>query len=153
MTDRADIYSTFVERFSDGELALLPSEDDLEQIETEFQTRLPRAYREFIKRHGCIQTPSLLDSIEEQEVDLWDIAAFNEPRQITETAQMYLDDGLADNLIPFASDSMGNMFCFSSEVSGTALDDAAVFIFDHDFCEVTKLADSFDSWLEQYLNL
>jgi hypothetical protein len=46
------------------------------------------------------------------------------------------------------------LFCFRGpNANGARPDDAPIWLFDHDFCKESKVADSFDSWLLSYLKL
>jgi hypothetical protein len=61
---------------------------------------------------------------------------------------------MSEQLVEFASDSMGNLFCFRRVAPDSPrADDAEVWFFDHEFCRDSKVADSFDAWLLSYLKL
>jgi hypothetical protein len=62
----------------------------------------------------------------------------------------YWSAGMPSDVIGVASDCMGNLFGFRRQ-TGT-IDDAPVVFFDHDFVEVSEMADSFDEFLQWYLD-
>jgi hypothetical protein len=62
--------------------------------------------------------------------------------------------GMPDDLIAFGNDSSGNLFCFKRHMpQAVRQDDLPVWFFDHDFVDVSQVAESFDGWLLSYLKL
>lgn len=57
--------------------------------------------------------------------------------------------GMPTGFIGFALDCMGNMFCFKYDELKEKKD-AKVYIFDHDFCEISEEADSFSKWIKKF---
>ena len=68
---------------------------------------------------------------------------------------LYWSGGMSPELVGFAGDGMGNLFCFRR--LGTAADrpdDAPVWLFDHEFPDRdVQIALSFDDWLTSFLAL
>jgi hypothetical protein len=61
---------------------------------------------------------------------------------------------MPDDLIGFGNDSMGNMFCFKKlNPNSERPDDLSIWFFEHDFNEVSRISESFNSWLESYISL
>lgn len=149
--NRLDTHASFVDRFSE-KLPLIPfSAEDADRIGAALQVVLPVSYLTFIKKYGAIRCDGMLDLIVDQEPGLWDIASFLPPSEMAETTLGYVDAGMREGLICFASDCMGNMFCFQKEEIQKPVDDATVWLFDHDFCKDRHIAPSFDAWLDSYL--
>lgn len=127
---------------------------DIERIERELATVLPRSYIDFLLAHGPIYTPSLLELIVDGGHDLWDLMELCKVDDVIKDTKGYWSAGMSEELIGFASDSMGNMFCFRRVAPGESRpDDAEVWFFDHDFCKDSKIEDGFDNWLLNYLKL
>ena len=60
--------------------------------------------------------------------------------------------GMPEGFICFASDCMGNMFCFKIDECKDK-QEAGIWFFDHDFCEIEKIFNNFNEWLEAYIAL
>jgi hypothetical protein len=59
---------------------------------------------------------------------------------------------MPDTFIGFASDCMGNLFGFQRLApSAVPPSDSVVYVFDHDFMEVSPVAPSFVSFLAAYI--
>jgi hypothetical protein len=158
---RSDIHSAFVKRFSrPRRKPITPvSGDDIFSAEKEVGTIFPASFVAFIASHGPVYTPEILDLVVDaqesgpSDFEGWDVADFIALAEIPKTHAMYAKGGMDDSVVPFASDSSGNIFGFRRTTSDNRLDDAPVLFFDHDFCKVSIEADSFDGWLERFLQL
>ena len=152
---RAQIHEQFASEFHDGSSITTVTSADLATVEQELGIMLPESYRSFILAHGTVRTPSVLDLVVDLDAELWAISDFIAPAEIVRDSRLYWSGGMSDELVGFAGDGMGNMFCFRrSPVSTSRPDDASVWFFDHEFCDdISELADSFDSWLFSYLKL
>jgi hypothetical protein len=158
---RSDIHSTFVKRFSRprSKPVALVSLSDVYSVEKEAGTIFPASFVAFICAHGPVYTPDILDLVVDGQesgstkFEGWEVAEFFVPSDIPKTHKMYVSGGMDASLIPFASDSSGNVFGFRRTSSNARPDEAAVLFFDHDFCKVSVEAGSFDSWLEHFLPL
>ena len=150
---RSEIHDSFSRRFGSEDERLLVAPAEIGKIETQFNVQLPASYCEFMEKQGAIQCPRLLFQIVDQKADLWPIACFWHLEDIIADTSLYIHGGMSAKLVGFASDSMGNLFGFDRAEISVKKDDAQVWFFDHDFCEVSVLAKTFDSWLECYLNL
>jgi cell wall assembly regulator SMI1 len=151
---RAAIHQAFVSEFHEGETPKPTSADDIQRIEEELGTVLPRSYIAFMQTHGSVHTPSLLALIVDGEEDQWDVLVISEAAEVIEGTTSYWSAGMSEKLVGFASDSMGNLFCFQRVPAGSVhADDSEVWFFDHDYCTDRKIADGFDEWLSSYLKL
>ena len=152
---RAQIHEQFVSEFHDGSSVATVTASDLATVERELSIVLPESYRSFILTHGTVRASSLLDLVVDLDAELWAISDFIAPAEIVSDSRLYWSGGMSDQLVGFAGDDMGNMFCLRrSSVSSSRPDDAPVLFFDHEFCDHNRqLADSFDSWLFSYLKL
>jgi hypothetical protein len=151
---RADIHKLFVFEFHQGTLPAPATVSDVRRVERELGTALPQSYLTFIQTHGSVRTPSLLSLIADGEHESGDLMVICEIAEVIKGTRGYWSAGMSDQLIGFASDSMGNLFCFRRVEPGShRMDDAEVWFFDHEFCKVKKIADGFDAWLFSYLKL
>lgn len=124
------------------------SEDELENAEVRLQARLPADYRNAVLQLGLPRpTIELLDAIVDRELDLRDVSQFLGPAEIVSVTGDWHDLGLPEELVAFATDCMGNLFCFPTEAHGG---EAPVFFFDHDERTVDVIAPSFTRWIEGF---
>ncbi len=127
---------------------------DIASAEQELATVLPQSYITFMQKYGAVQTPSVLSLIVDGEHEHWDLMAISKIAELIEGTKSYWSAGMSEQLVGFATDSMGNLFCFRRVGPKTPrADDAEVWFFDHEFCSDSKVADSFDQWLLSYLKL
>jgi len=126
--------------------------EDLEGAERLLKTRLPTAYRNAILELGLPRpTIELLDAICDRDLDLYSLGDFLGPTEIAEVTGGWRDLGLPEELVAFATDGMGNLFCFPTSLEAT--EDLPVFLWDHDSKEVESVASSFSGWIEDYCRL
>lgn len=144
--------SRFVAMWSHPESVPTPVDPErLESAEVRLGTRLAADYREAVLPHGLPQpTIALLDAIVDRELDLHDVSAFLSPDEIVETTQAWRELGLPADLVAFAADCGGNLFCFRSAGEAAV---APVEFFDHDFGDVRTVAHSFTEWIEAYCRI
>jgi hypothetical protein len=152
---RAQIQQEFVAAFSEGEPAILATASDLATMEQELGTSLPQSYVAFMQTHGAIRTPSMLKLVVDTESDLWALEDFITPGEAIRDTKLYWSGGMSAELVGFAGDGMGNLFCFRRLRTGAPRpDDVPVCFFDHEFPDAnSELAKSFDEWLASYLKL
>jgi hypothetical protein len=125
------------------------SENDLERAEGRLQTHLPADYRSAVLRFGLPSpTIALLDAIVDRELDLRDVSDFLNPEDMVTVTEGWRDLGLPEELVAFATDCMGNLFCFPTEADTSG--GAPVFFFDHDNRAVEVIAPSFAHWIGQF---
>lgn len=125
------------------------SESELENAEGRLEARLPADYRTAILQLGLPRpTIELLEAIVDRELDLRDVSEFLSPAEMVSVTEDWRDLGLPEELIAFATDCMGNLFCFPEEAdAGGAV---PVIFFDHDDRTVNLIAPSFIRWIDEF---
>jgi len=155
------IHHSFVLRFSKPRSTPVQpvTADELYQVEQGLKVTFPAAYVAFLTEYGPIFTPSVLDLVTGGESEQApkgagpDVRKFFTPQEISETHRLYTTGGMEAWGVPFATDSMGNLFGFKREELEPRPDDCPVLFFDHDFCKIRQQAAAFDTWLASYLEL
>jgi hypothetical protein len=122
-------------------------------IERTLSVRFPEAYREFFIGYGPLRFDGVFRLIVSYAIDLWDIRSFLTEAELLEVNRLYANAGLRASLVGFASDSLGNLFCFERSDLQVARDDAPVWFFDHEFGVDARLSEGFDPWLARYADL
>jgi hypothetical protein len=142
--------SRFIALWTHPDYAPAPvSEDDLENAESRLQTHLPVDYRNAVIQFGLPRpTIELLDAIVDRELDLRDVSEFLAPTEIVRVTEDWRDLGLPEGLVAFATDCMGNLFCFPTKAD--AVGEVPVFFFDHDDRTVDAIAPSFIQWIDEF---
>lgn len=79
-----------------------------------------------------------------------DVQEFWEIERIIEDKKSEWTSQLATDIIPFASDCMGNIFGFLTADLKLERQTAAVYFFDHDFDTVDKIFESFTDWIDRF---
>jgi hypothetical protein len=124
----------------------------LESAERRLRTRLPSDYRDAILEFGLPRpTIKLLDAICDRELDQHDVSEFLGPEEIIEATEGWRDLGLPEELVAFATDCMGNLFCFP--VDQNASSRQPVFLWDHDSKAVDTVASSFSAWMDDFCRI
>jgi len=124
------------------------SKVELESAEDRLDTRLPADYRAAVLEVGLPRpTIALLDAIVDRELDLRDVSEFLSPVEIVSVTEDWRDLGLPEELVAFATDCMGNLFCFPTTADAGA--SVPVVFFDHDDRTVDVIAPSFTRWIEE----
>jgi len=155
---REEIHRRFVTEFASGE-SCPSAQADLVRVEKVLGTIFPQSFVQFMTTFGAVHTPRILDLVTGGESEVapegasFDVQEFMTPDAILETTRMYHSGGMDESVIAIASDCMGNVFGFRKCAGSERPDDAALLIFDHDFCKVSEEAKSFDSWLKSFLDL
>lgn len=127
-------------------------EDKLAAAESELNARLPSDYRAAILEFGLPRpTIALLDTICDRDLDLHDVSEFFSPQELVECTEDWRDLGLPEELMAFANDCMGNLFCFPADPSNNS--EQPVFFWDHDDKSVETVAPSFTCWIEDFCSL
>ena len=128
------------------------SEQELEDTEDRLRTRLAADYRNAVLQFG-LPRPSakLLDAIVDRKLDLRDVSEFLNPREIVSVTEDWRDLGLPEEFVAFATDCMGNLFCFCT--AAKAGGDLPVFYFNHDHRTVDLIAPSFTHWIGEFCDV
>lgn len=150
MTPQEQIYSTFAERFHKGDNSALVSEVDIAVIEANTKVRLPKAYTAFLMKFGPVYTPDILDIVVLRKSPIIAVQEFLAPADVIESSASI---GIK-SCVAFATDCSGNVFCFKRlPKAEPRLDDAPIWLFDHETGKSSKVAPSFDTWLSNFAQL
>lgn len=153
MTSQSELHRAFAERFHAGKRSRPATEAQLADAEAALGLLWPESYRRFALAFGAVYTPGILDLVVKHKPGFGDVQQFLTPKQsVTETRRWRLepDGGCA----AFASDSSGSFFAFRQlKAAEPRLEDAPVWLFDHEAGDVIEQAASFDEWLGQFLQL
>ena len=126
----------------------LVSEEELSVVEARFGFRFPVDYRDAVLRFGLVSpTIALLDAIVDQELAMGDLSALLNPDEMIAATEGWREMGLPDDMVAFASDCSGNLFCFGTQTDGI------VFYFDHDFGTMRSVAPSFANWISAFCDI
>lgn len=140
----------FVERFNQSDKATPSTHDEIENLEQLFRIFLPDDYKNFLLNFGNIWTPDILDLVVDNKLDVYDVAQFWTVDKIIYDKQNEWTSHVSPEIIPIASDSLGNIFSFSRQDLNIPVDTAHIYFYDHDFDTVEKIADSFTGWIDSY---
>ena len=153
---REKLHSAFAARFATSDPPPRAIDRlDIQCAEQKLGIYLPVSYKQFAMGFGALWTPQILEAIPESySTECWALQQILAGPEIVQASEMYWSGGMSSELIGFASDCMGNLFCFHrSDIITTQTDDCPVWFFDHDFCSSHQLAPSFDAFLDSYLHL
>ena len=127
---------------------------DLNKVERTFAITLPADYVHQVTSVGLPFAPHLLDQIVERRLNMHDLSHLATPDEIIEETTDWRPIGLPENLLVIGWDSMGNKFCFDiTQLSGASVQNAAVYFWDHDFGDTSKVAVSFSAWIARLVKL
>ncbi len=145
--------SRFIAQWTHPDFAPDPVvESELEDTESRLQTRLPAEYRKAIVQFGLPRpTSALLEAIVDQELGLRDVSDFLSPSEIVSVTEDWRELGLPVQFVAFATDCMGNLFCFPK--NSEASDEMSVFYFHHDSGAVDKIASTFSQWIDDFCSV
>jgi hypothetical protein len=153
MTPQSDLHRAFAERFHAGKRIRPATAAQLADAEAALGVLWPESYRQFALINGAVYTPGLLDLIVKHKPGFGDVQQFLTPKQsVTETRRWRLEP--SGGCAAFASDSSGSFFAFRQlKATEPRLEDAPVWLFDHEAGDVIEQAASFDEWLGRFLKL
>ncbi|HLO53630.1 MAG TPA: SMI1/KNR4 family protein [Saprospiraceae bacterium] len=144
---------TFFNRFNDNS-KISPSKPftlkEFDSLEERFKIEFPKSFKYFALTYGNIWTPNILDLIDEKEIEISDVQEFWNAEKIIFVKENEWTSKIEENLIPFASDCMGNIFCFAVKDLISRKEDCNVYFYDHDFDTIENLSLNFDEWIEQF---
>ena len=150
MTPQEQIHTAFVERFHKGESTALVSKDDIAFVEATSGVLLPTAYCTFLEQFGPIYTPDILDIVVLRKSPIIAVQEFLGPADVIENSADIGNKGC----VAFANDCSGNLFCFKRlPTAEPRLDDAPIWLFDHETGKTSKVAPAFDTWLSNFTQL
>jgi len=144
------VFEKYSDRFNKSSDSKPASNEDVIRIEKALEILLPTDYKQFLQEQGDVWTPDILDIIVDKEIDLNDVQQFWDSERIIYDKQNEWTSKVSVDIIPFASDCMGNIFAFKTSDLKTQRATADIYFFDHDFDIVEKVSDSFTKWLDNY---
>ncbi len=147
---REETHAAFASRFSSSKRSKPITDAQLDEINTALSTNLPTSYRDLLKTHGVLWTPSILKQVAALEAEHPDLQEFLKPKDVIKFTKMIRSGDAPENLIVFANDCSGSMFAF--EQNPNVLDDAPVQFFDHEYGETKPIANTLDESLSWYLD-
>lgn len=150
MSEYQNIFQTFVEQWGSKSETKKSSDNDIQKLEATFEILLPEEYKYFINQCGDVYCPNLLDTICDNELELSDVQNFFLPDQAIKDTDAYIKAGMPEGYFAFASDCMGNMFCFKIEELKNKSIKPAIWFFDHDYVSMEKISDSFVDWIQKF---
>ncbi|HXU94460.1 MAG TPA: SMI1/KNR4 family protein [Gallionella sp.] len=153
MSISCSIVDEFVALWNANETLATATSHDVQELESTLGIKLPNCHVYLITKHGDLYAPNLLDAIVDKELELNDIQNFLLPNQMLEDTKAYEAAGMPEGYLVFASDCMGNMFCFKIDECKNQLSEPPIWFFDHDFVEIKPIANSFNEWLGNYVGL
>lgn len=145
-----EIFNTFNTRFNKNVDLEKASEADIENLNKQLNIIVPKDFRLFLTKFGNIYTPNILDIIVDKDIELPVIQEFWPTENIINDKQNEWTAHLSTDLIPFASDSMGNIFGFLAADLQEERETCSVHFFNHDYDTVEKVSNSFSEWIESY---
>ena len=145
--------SRFITQWTHPSFAPDPvAESELESTEGRLETRLPAEYREAVLQFGLPRpTSALLEAIVDQELRLRDVSDFLSPSEIVSVTEDWRELGLPEQFVAFATDCMGNLFCFPK--NSEASDELPVYYFNHDSGAVDKIASTSSQWIDEFCSV
>lgn len=146
-------FKSFYDRFKKNDSNTPEPKLNIESFEGEYQIKLPDDFREFLSEYGDLWTPNILDLINSNELDLNDVQDFWNIERIKHDKENEWTSQLETDLIPFASDCMGNIFGFKTEELKDSKRTPKVYFFDHDFETIEPVSTSFTEWINEYLKI
>lgn len=150
MTVRQLLHRHFIERFQRGEMTEAVSSTALEHIASTLNVLLPASYRDFQETYGPVYTPDILDIVVLRKSPLIAVQEFLTPADVIESSATIGIKGC----VAFANDCSGNLFCFKRlPKAEPRLDDAPIWLFDHETGKTSKVAPAFDTWLSNFTQL
>ena len=150
MIDAHEIIKQFVHKWNRNETLKKSSKDEVKQVEKKLGIHLPDIYRHLVEQYGDLYTPDLLDAIVDNDLNFPDVQNFAPPAQALSDTDAYVQAGMPAGYFGFASDCMGNFFCFKLEDCKQTREDCSIWFFDHDFVEIWELSNSFINWIKSY---
>jgi hypothetical protein len=153
MSISCSIVDEFVALWNVSETLAAANSHDIQELESPLGIKLPNCYVYLITEYGDIYSPNLLDVIVDKELELNDVQNFLHPNQMLEDTKAYEAAGMPKGYLAFASDCMGNMFCFKIDECKNQTIVPSIWLFDHDFLVIKPIANSFNVWLGNYVGL
>ena len=146
----ADLQASFVRYFSDPRAARIDvTQRDLALLAEGLPSTLPARYVQFLSEHGPVRCPTILRLVLEFDMEHPDLREFLSPAQALQRSRDGWKRELPADLFVFATDCMGNPFCFPRSLD--ARQEAPVFFLSPQHEGPISLTESFDDLLRWYV--
>ena len=145
--------NNFAERFNKSDTAKPSTQVEINELEHEFQIVLPEDYKTFLLNFGNIWTPDILDLVVDKNLPISDVQQFWSIDKIIYDKQNKWTLHVSTDIIPIASDCMGNIFAFLRDDLKLPTETADIYFFDHDLDTVEKISNSFTNWIVEFNNI
>ena len=143
-------FRKFANRFNKSANAATSTQSDIDKLEKELNIQLPNDYKRFLLSIGNIWTPGILDLVVDKELDLADVQQFWTPDEIIDDKKNFWTKQVSTDIIPFATDCMGNIFSFLASDLKQKTETADIYFLYHDFDTVEKISNSFTVWINNF---
>lgn len=153
MNDSTNVFRNFVGRYNKSQNTDKPTSEDIEKVQRELGVVFPDKYKDFIASFGLVYTPEILDVIVDNNIEQHDIQEFIKTNELAQANMQCWSAGMSNEYVAFATDSMGNMFCFKRHDLAVKKEDVKVYFFDHDFVKISEVAESFIELIDSYNRL
>jgi hypothetical protein len=140
----------FVKNWNQNDSLQTATLEEIEKVENQLNLKLPNSYKYLVTHFGDLYTPDTLETIVDNDLEINDVQDFDLPIQALERTQSWKKAGLPTGYYAFASDSMGNMFCFKYDECNNENSEPHIWFFDHDFIEIEEEAENLLSWLKRF---
>jgi hypothetical protein len=144
-------FSKFASLYNRSDETRSVSLAEIKVLEDALKIKLPDDFKLFMQTYGSLWTPDILDIIVDNDIDMHDIQQFWPPDEIIEDKKSGITNQIElEDLIPFASDCMGNIYAFKTNDIRVSKPTATVYFFDLDFNENQIVAQSFTELIEEF---
>lgn len=152
-TDYIVRFSTFSFRFNKNDKSKTASQEEILKLESLLKIRIPDDYKIFLANYGDLWTPSVLDILVDNDIDMPDIQQFWSVDEIIDDKLAGYTKQIAEDMVAFASDCMGNFYSFLSKDIKRQQLGAPIYYFDLEFDKMHLFANSFIDLIESYNKL
>lgn len=126
------------------------SHQDVSELESKLTMTLPDSYTYLLTTYGLIHTPNVLTQTCDLTVNINNVHDFLSLDDVDELSKLYQMSGMPAGYLLFASNSDGNMFCFQLADCTQQNNDASVWFYDRNLGTVTRVSESFVTWLNGF---
>ncbi|UFH60331.1 SMI1/KNR4 family protein [Sulfurovum mangrovi] len=140
----------FVKKWNQNESLQPATLEEIDKVERHLNIKLPKSYKYLMTRYGNLYTPDILETIVDNNLEINDLQDFDLPAQALERTESWQKAGLPVGYYAFASDSMGNMFCYKNSDCSDESFEPHIWFFDHDFIEIEQESENLLSWIKKF---
>lgn len=148
-----DAFKQFFDLFNENEKNAPETEQDVHSFEKKYQIKLPVDYRYFLLTYGDLWTPDVVNVIDDNHLEIDDVQQFLPIDRILHDKEFEWTAKLHVDMIPIASDCMGNIFGFMTEDLKVSNGEPKIYLFDHDFDTIEPVSNSLKDWIIQFVDI